>query len=89
VPLTSSAMVSVGIFYFILSWNNFIWPYIAITSEEHMVLAAALPTFLSNNTLLVNNIMAASAIAAIPAMAVFIVLQKNIVQGVAMTGIKG
>ncbi|MFC4304385.1 ABC transporter permease subunit [Cohnella boryungensis] len=38
-PLTRSAMVSIGIFYFIMSWNNFIWPYIAINSEENMVLA--------------------------------------------------
>lgn len=88
-PLTKSAMVSVGIFYFILSWNNFIWPYICITSQENMVLSTGLPTFLGNNILLVNNIMAASAIAAIPTMSVFIFLQKQIIQGVAMSGIKG
>jgi multiple sugar transport system permease protein len=88
-PLTRSAMVSVGIFYFILSWNNFIWPYIAINTEKNMVLATGLPTFLANNVLHVNTIMAASAVAAIPAMIVFLVLQKHIVQGVAMTGVKG
>lgn len=88
-PLTRSAMIAIGIFYFIMSWNNFIWPYIAINSEENMVLSTGLPTFLSNNVLHVNTIMAASAIAAIPTMIVYIFLQKHIVQGVSMTGVKG
>ncbi|CAH0117661.1 carbohydrate ABC transporter permease [Paenibacillus sp. CECT 9249] len=88
-PLTRSAMVSIGIFYFIMSWNNFIWPYIAINSEDNMVLATGLPTFLANNVLHVNTIMTASAIAAIPTMVVYIFLQKHIVQGVSMTGVKG
>jgi hypothetical protein len=62
--------------YFILAWYNFIRPYIAINSENNMVLATGLPTFLASNILHVNVIMAASAVAAIPAMIVFIVLQK-------------
>lgn len=88
-PLTRSAMFSVGIFYFILSWNNFLWPYLSITSQENMILSAGLPTFLSNNTMSLNLIMAASAIAAIPTILVFAILQRQIVQGVAMSGIKG
>lgn len=88
-PLTRSAMISVGIFYFIMSWNNFLWPYLSITSQENMILSAGLPTFLSNNTMSLNLIMAASSIAAIPTILVFAVLQKHIVQGVAMSGIKG
>ncbi|WP_248927238.1 carbohydrate ABC transporter permease [Paenibacillus hamazuiensis] len=88
-PLTRSAMVSVGIFFFILSWNNFLWPYLSITSQENMILSAGLPTFLSNNTMSLNLIMAASALAAIPTILVFAILQRHIVQGVAMSGIKG
>lgn len=88
-PLTRTAMVSVGIFNFLLAWNNFIWPFISITSSENMVLATGIPTFLSNNTLVLNTIMAASALAAIPAMVVFILLQKQIIQGVSMSGVKG
>lgn len=88
-PLTRSAMVSVGIFYFIMSWNNFLWPYLSITSAENMILSAGLPTFLSNNTMSLNLIMAASALAAIPTIIVFILLQRHIVQGVSMSGVKG
>lgn len=88
-PLTRSAMISVGIFYFILSWNNFLWPYLSITSAENMILSAGLPTFLSNNTMSLNLIMAASAIAAIPTILVFVLLQRHIVQGVSMSGVKG
>ncbi|MCR5755379.1 MAG: carbohydrate ABC transporter permease [Acetatifactor sp.] len=89
VPLTKSSMVSIGLFYFLLSWNNFMWPFICITSADKMVLATGIPTFLSNNMLVLNTIMAASAVAAIPAMTVFVLLQKQIIQGVSMTGVKG
>ncbi|WP_336771567.1 carbohydrate ABC transporter permease [Paenibacillus sp. MMO-58] len=88
-PLTKSAMVSVGIFFLILSWNNFLWPYLTITSEENMILSAGLPTFLSNNNMSLNMIMTASGIAAIPTILVFAILQRHIVQGVAMSGVKG
>lgn len=88
-PLTTSAMVSVGIFFLILSWNNFLWPYLTITSEENMILSAGLPTFLSNNNMSLNMIMTASGIAAIPTIVVFALLQRHIVQGVAMSGVKG
>ncbi|MFD2878990.1 hypothetical protein ACFTAO_28215 [Paenibacillus rhizoplanae] len=54
-----------------------------------MILSAGLPTFLSNNNMSLNLIMTASAIAAIPTIVVFILLQRQIVQGVAMSGVKG
>lgn len=88
-PLTRSAMVSVGIFNFLLSWNSYIWPFISITSPEKMVLATGVPTFLSNNNHVLNTIMAASAVAAIPAMILFVLMQKQIIQGVSMSGVKG
>lgn len=88
-PLTKSSMVSVGIFNFLLAWNSFIWPYISITSPEKMLLATGIPTFLSNNNHVLNTIMTASAVAAIPAMLMFILLQKQIIQGVSMSGVKG
>lgn len=88
-PLTRSAMVSVGIFYFLLSWNNFIWPYIALNSSKKMVLPTGIPTFLSSNVLIMNTVMAASALAAIPAIIVFLLLQKQIIKGISVSGIKG
>jgi len=88
-PLTKPAMVAISIFFFLLSWNNYIWPYICINSQENMVLPTGIPIFLGNNIFVLNTVMTASAIAAIPAMIVFITLQKFIVQGVSMAGIKG
>lgn len=89
IPLTKSSMVAVGIFNFLLAWNNFLWPFICITSGDKMVLSTGVPTFVSSNMNVVNTIMTASAIAAIPAMIVFLLLQKQIIQGVSMSGVKG
>lgn len=88
-PMTRTAMVAVGIFNFLLAWNSFLWPFISITSPDKMMLATGLPTFLSNNNHVLNTIMAASAVAAIPAMVMFILLQKQIIEGVSLSGVKG
>lgn len=88
-PLTKAAMYAICIFFFLLSWNSYIWPYICITSQENMVLPTGLPTFVSSFPMTLNPVMAATTLATIPALFVFVLLQKNIVQGVSMAGIKG
>ncbi len=88
-PLTKAAMYAITIFFFLLSWNNYIWPYICITSQENMVLPTGIPTFVSSFPMTLNPVLAATTLATIPAMIVFVLLQRHIVQGVSMAGIKG
>lgn len=88
-PLSRSSMLAVAIFSFLLAYNNFIWPFININSEELMVLTTGIPTLVSMNPGQMNTSLTASAIATVPAMVMFILLQKHIIRGVAMSGIKG
>ncbi len=87
-PLSKSSMIAVAIFLFLLTYNNFIWPFVCINSEELMILTTGIPTLVSMNPGQINTSLTASAVAAIPAILMFVLLQKHIIKGVAMSGLK-
>ena len=82
-------MAAVGIFTFTNSWNNFLWPFLSITSEKMMTLPVGIPQFQGANLSEFTLPMTASVIASVPAIIVFLIFQKQIIRGIAMTGIKG
>lgn len=88
-PLSKSALAAVAIFTFVWSWNNFLWPLIVITSTEMMPLTVGLANVQSSFGLQYAQIMASAILAALPILLVFALFQKQIVQGIAGTGIKG
>jgi multiple sugar transport system permease protein len=88
-PLSKSAVAAVAIFSFVWSWNNFLWPLIVITSTEMMPLTVGLANVQSAFGLQYAQIMASAILAAVPILIVFALFQKQIVQGIAGTGIKG
>lgn len=87
-PLTTASIVTVAIFSFLGSWNNFLWPYIAIFSEELFTLPLGVPSF--NNAYAQDYILplTVNLAASLPAIIVFIIGQKQIVQGITMTGLR-
>jgi multiple sugar transport system permease protein len=88
-PLSKSSMAAVGIFTFKNAWNDFLWPFLSITSEKMMTLPVGIPQFQGANLSEFVLPMTASVIASVPAIIVFLIFQKQIIQGIAMTGIKG
>jgi multiple sugar transport system permease protein len=88
-PLSKSSMAAVGIFTFKNAWNDFLWPFLSITSEKMMTLPVGIPQFQGANLSEFVLPMTASVIASVPALIVFLIFQKQIMQGIAMTGIKG
>ncbi|RCW77351.1 carbohydrate ABC transporter permease [Saliterribacillus persicus] len=88
-PLAKPAMAAIGIFTFIGSWNNFLWPYLSILSETLYTLPVGLPVFNSNYSQAYVEPMTANAIASIPVIVAFLIFEKQIVKGISFTGIKG
>ena len=89
VPLCRPALATLGILTFLTSWNNFLWPLVVAQSEDKYTLPVALAIFAigehkSDHGLL----MAGSVVIIIPVLAVFVMLQRHFVRGIAMTGIK-
>lgn len=88
-PLSKSAMVVVGIFAFLNSWNDFMGPLIYLNEESKYTLSLGLQLFQGSYSAQWQLLMAASILVLLPAMIVFFFGQKHILEGIATTGIKG
>ncbi len=95
IPLIKPAIATVAALHFIGSWNEFLWPLIIINKPRLMTLPLGLQFLLSKygaeyqGLPLWNLIMSASLITMLPTVLIFIVMQKYVIQGITMTGLKG
>jgi multiple sugar transport system permease protein len=87
-PLVQPAMASLAIFTFLRSWNEFTWPLIVVSRNDMMTLPVALARFLFAYRVEYGVVMAAAAFSALPLIVVFFIFQRQIVQGIALTGLK-
>ena len=87
-PLVKPALAALGIFTFLRSWNEFTWPLIAISSNTMMTLPVALARLLGSYRVEYGIVMAGATVSALPLIIVFFLAQRQIIQGVALTGMK-
>lgn len=88
-PLARPALAAVAIFTFVGAWNNFIWPFIAITDTNMMTVPVGLANVQTAYGIRYAQIMASAVLGGLPLLIVFMFFQKQIVQGIAGTGLKG
>lgn len=89
VPLTKSAMAALAIFNFIGNWNAYLWPLIVASGREYYTLPVGLSFFRGESTTEWEKIMTAASLASIPLLCLFMVFQRQIISGIALTGLKG
>lgn len=88
-PLCGPAMATLGILTFLGSWNNFLWPLVVAQTEDKYTLPVALALYsVGQNATQYGLLLAGAVVVVIPVVAVFLALQRYIMQGIAMTGIK-
>jgi multiple sugar transport system permease protein len=89
-PLVRPALATLGIFQFLASWNNFLWPLVVLTDESKYTLPVALATFAIGQNKADYGLLMAGAVALVaPVIVVFLLLQRHFTQSIAMTGLKG
>lgn len=88
-PLSKPALSALVIFTFVTTWNDFLGPMIYLTKTELKTIQIGLRMFISQYSAEYGLIMAASVVALIPVLIVFLSLQRFFVEGVASTGLKG
>lgn len=88
-PLSKPALATLGIFVFMWSWNNFLWPLLITNTLEMKTLPLGLAYFLGQYTIYWNLLMAGTTIALAPVLVVFFFAQRYFVEGITLTGLKG
>ena len=84
-------MSTLTILTFLASWNNFLWPLIVLNSNEKYTLPIGLSQMVTEYFFETdwNVVMAAALVSILPVLIVFLFAQKFIVQGIALSGLKG
>ncbi len=88
-PLAKPALATLAIFTFMGSWNDFVWPLIVTNDVEMRTLPVGLSIFQGRYNLEYGITMAAAVLTTLPMIFVFLIFQKRITEGIAMTGLKG
>jgi multiple sugar transport system permease protein len=88
-PLSRPALATVAIFTFLASWDEFVWALTIINDPEKRTLPIAIALFQGQYATSWGIVFAASAIAVVPVMAIFIALQRQFIGGIAAGAVKG
>lgn len=85
-PLTKSSMVALGIFTALFGFKDLMWPLIANTEQSSMPLAAALAKIQGQFSANYPELMAASLIACVPMIVIYLLFQRHFIEGIATSG---
>lgn len=88
-PLSKSALATLGIFTFMATWNAFEGPLIYTDSLEMRTLPIGITIFQGHYNIQYGLMMAAASLAALPVLAAFLLFQRHIIKGISLTGLAG
>ena len=87
-PLIRPVLATLAIFVFLWHWNDLLWPLVVAQSDAARTLTVGLAS-LNTEVVSTSNIMAAALISFVPALIVFLILQRHIVASITSSGVKG
>ena len=88
-PLVKPALSALAIFTFVGNWNAFLWPLIVINDIYKYTLPVGLSFFNGEFQTEWEMVMTGASVATIPVLIIYLIFQKQIIKGIALTGIKG
>lgn len=89
IPLAKPSLFTMGILSFISGWNSFLWPILVTNTKEMRLLSNGLSSFATESGTSVHLQMAASTIAIVPILIIYLIFRKQIIRGVVKSGVKG
>ncbi|HLE90677.1 MAG TPA: carbohydrate ABC transporter permease [Anaerolineales bacterium] len=88
-PQLGPALATFGMLTFMFNWNAYLWPLIVLTEKNVRTLPIILTWFSNQQVDKTNLTMAASVLVILPVLFVFLLVQKWIVEGITLSGLKG
>jgi multiple sugar transport system permease protein len=88
-PLSRATIAAVGIFTFVIAWNTFFWPFVVTSAGSLFTIPVGLANVQTSYGALYSQQMALAVLGALPLLVAFVLFQRQIVQGIANTGLKG
>ncbi|KGI79092.1 carbohydrate ABC transporter permease [Oleiagrimonas soli] len=88
-PLLKPIVVTLAIFTFLASWNDFMWPLIVLTSQQHYTLPVALAALSRERVQDTEQMMAGAVVTMLPVLALFLMMQRHYIQGLLLGSVKG
>jgi multiple sugar transport system permease protein len=88
-PLTGPIVATIIILKFMGSWNSFLWPLIVLTGETLRTVPLYMSTFADDSKKYYGTTLAVAVLCILPVLLVFLILQRYIIQSIALSGIKG
>ncbi|MBD2869082.1 carbohydrate ABC transporter permease [Paenibacillus arenilitoris] len=87
-PNLKSSIASIGILLFITSWNDYFWPLLVTTKLENTTVQKGLQMFISSDGNMWGALMAATTIASLPVLLIYLLLQRQIIDSFVKGGLK-
>ncbi len=88
-PMSVNAISALAIFQFLWAWEDYLWPYLMLSTPSKQVLAVGLTTFNGQYSTDYGGLFAATALSTIPVIIVYIIFQRRFIAGAAAAAIKG
>ncbi len=89
VPLARPMIAALGVFSFLLSWNQYLWPLLITNDDAYRTVQIGLKALASTNIDQLNVIMAGTVIAALPIFALLVLFQRQLIRGLTSGAVKG
>jgi multiple sugar transport system permease protein len=87
-PLSRPILATLAVFFWLANWNNYLWPLIVTQSPEMRVIQVGIAAFAGEHSTQWQLIMAGSTLAAIPGLLLYIFLQRYLIEGIKLSGLK-
>jgi multiple sugar transport system permease protein len=85
-PMSFPALTALGIFTYILTWNDFLWPLVSATQREMFTITTGLASLQGNfaQATELGSLMARGVVASLPLLILFLIFQKQLVRGISI-----
>jgi ABC-type glycerol-3-phosphate transport system permease component len=85
-PLARPALATVVILTFLASWNNFLWPLVVVDSPNLITVPLSVTAYQGQFSIAWGPLMAAATLSLLPVLIVYVLMQKYVVEGIALSG---